>query len=61
MLWIGCGSKAIWGLKPKQPYAIGMKGGEPFALAGMRENWQRSEGGEWVRTFAIMPRTQMNL
>ena len=34
--------KAIRGLKPKQPYAIGMKSGEPFALAGNWENWQRS-------------------
>ena len=31
-----------------------MKGGEPFALAGIWENWQRPETGEWVRTFAII-------
>ena len=42
------------GLKPKQPYAIGMKSGEPFALAGIWENWQRPGTGEWVRTFAII-------
>jgi putative SOS response-associated peptidase YedK len=38
--------KAIKGAGPKQPYAIGMKTGAPFALAGIWENWQRpgSEG-----------------
>src|SRR6202048_3267363 len=46
--------RAIRGLKPKQPYAIGMKGGEPFALAGIWENWQRPATGEWIRTFAII-------
>jgi putative SOS response-associated peptidase YedK len=46
--------RAINGLKPKQPYAIGMKSGEPFALAGIWENWQRPSTGEWIRTFAIL-------
>ena len=45
--------KAIKG-SPKEPYAIGMKSGEPFALAGIWENWQRPETEEWVRTFAII-------
>jgi len=31
-----------------------MKGGEPFALAGIWENWQRPGTDEWVRTFAII-------
>ena len=39
---------------PKQPYAIGMKSGKPFALAGIWENWKRPETEEWVRTFAII-------
>jgi putative SOS response-associated peptidase YedK len=39
--------KAIRGLKPKQPYAIGKKSGEPFALAGVWENWQRPGTDEW--------------
>ena len=26
---------------PKQPYAIGLKSEEPFALTGIRENWKR--------------------
>jgi len=46
--------KAIKGVKPKQPYAVGMESGESFALAGIWENWQRPETGEWVRTFAII-------
>jgi putative SOS response-associated peptidase YedK len=46
--------RAIKGLKPKQPYAIGMKSGEPFALAGIWENWQPPGTEEWVRSFAII-------
>ena len=45
--------KAVKG-RPKQPYAIGMKSGEPFALAGIWENWKRPETEEWLRTFAII-------
>ena len=46
--------KAIKPGIPKQPYAIGMKGEEPFALAGIWENWKRPGSEEWVRTFAII-------
>jgi putative SOS response-associated peptidase YedK len=46
--------RAIKGAKVKQPYAIGMKSGEPFALAAIYENWQRPETEEWVRTFAVI-------
>ena len=46
--------KAIKPGMPKQPYAIGMKSGEPFALAGIWENWKRPGSEEWVRTFAII-------
>ena len=46
--------KAIKTGMPKQPYAIGMKSGEPFALAGIWENWKRPGSEEWVRTFAII-------
>ena len=38
----------------KQPYAVGMKSREPFALAGISENWRRHGTEEWVRTFAII-------
>lgn len=38
----------------KQPYAIGMKSGAPFGLAGLWENWKDPVTGEWVRTFTII-------
>jgi putative SOS response-associated peptidase YedK len=31
--------RAIKGARIKQPYAIAMKDGSPFALAGLWENW----------------------
>ena len=38
-----------------------MKSGEPFALAGIWENWQRPDTGEWVRTFAVITTTANEL
>jgi putative SOS response-associated peptidase YedK len=38
----------------KQPYAIAMKAGSPFGLAGLWENWRNPETGEWERTFTII-------
>jgi len=46
--------RAIKGAKARQPYAIGLKSGEPFALAGIWENWRRPGTEEWVRTFAVI-------
>jgi putative SOS response-associated peptidase YedK len=46
--------RAIKGVKAKQPYAVGMKSGEPFALAAIWENWQRPVSDEWLRTFAVI-------
>ena len=46
--------KAIRGAKAKQPFAIAMKSGEPFALAAIWENWKQPETGEWLRTFAVV-------
>jgi len=37
----------------KQPYAIAMKDGSPFGIAGIWENWKDPKG-EWVRTFAVL-------
>ena len=37
----------------KQPYAVGMKDGLPFGIAGLWENW-KSPAGEWVRTFCVV-------
>lgn len=38
----------------KQPYAIGMRDGAPFGLAGIWENWKDPDTGEWVRSFAVI-------
>jgi putative SOS response-associated peptidase YedK len=45
--------------KLKQPYAIAMKDGSPFGIAGLWENWKDPAAGEWIRTFAIVT-TQSN-
>jgi putative SOS response-associated peptidase YedK len=46
--------KAIKGQKAKQPFAIAMKDGSPFGIAGIWENWKEPKSGEWIRTFAIL-------
>lgn len=46
--------KAVMGQKLKQPYAIGMKDGSPFGLAGLWENWKDPVTGEWLRTFCVI-------
>jgi putative SOS response-associated peptidase YedK len=46
--------RAIRGARAKQPYAIAMKDGSPFGLAGLWENWRNPNTGEWERTFAII-------
>lgn len=40
--------------KKKQPYAIAMKAGQPFALAGLWEIWRDPETDLQVRTFTIV-------
>ena len=37
---------AIKGARAKQPYAIAMKDGSPFGLAGLWENWRNPNTGE---------------
>ena len=44
----------------KQPYAIAMKDGSPFGLAGLWENWRDLGTGEWVRTFTIITSRAMS-
>lgn len=39
---------------PREPYAIAMRSGAPFALAGIWESWRRPGTGEIVRTFAVI-------
>jgi putative SOS response-associated peptidase YedK len=46
--------KAVKGAKTKQPYAIAMKLGEPFALAAIWENWKVPSTEEWMRTFCVI-------
>jgi len=46
---------------PKQPYAIGMKSGEPFALAALWESWRHPVTGEIVRTFCVITTTANEL
>jgi putative SOS response-associated peptidase YedK len=46
--------RAIRGVRGKQPYAIAIKDGSPFGLAGLWENWKNPTTAEWERTFAII-------
>jgi putative SOS response-associated peptidase YedK len=46
--------RAIRGARAKQPYAVAMKDGSPFGLAGLWENWRNPTTGEWERTFVII-------
>jgi putative SOS response-associated peptidase YedK len=46
--------RAIKGARAKQPFAIAMKDGSPFGLAGLWENWRNPGTGEWERTFVII-------
>jgi putative SOS response-associated peptidase YedK len=53
--------KAIKGAKAKQPFAIALKSGKPFALAGIWENWQKPGSEERIRTFAVITTTANEL
>jgi len=46
--------KAVKGAKAKQPYAIALKSGKPFGIAGIWESWEHPESGEVIRTFCII-------
>jgi putative SOS response-associated peptidase YedK len=39
---------------PKQPYAVAMKSGEPFALGAIWESWRHPKSGGIIRTFCII-------
>jgi putative SOS response-associated peptidase YedK len=53
--------KAVKGAKAKQPYAIALKSGEPFGLAGIWESWTHPDSGEVIRTFCIITTTANEL
>jgi putative SOS response-associated peptidase YedK len=41
--------------KPKkQPYAIHLKSGEPFAFAGLWDAWHDKAADVWLQTFSII-------
>jgi putative SOS response-associated peptidase YedK len=47
--------KDIFGTgKDKQPYAIAMKSGVPFALAAIWEMWRDPKTGEDIKTFCVL-------
>jgi putative SOS response-associated peptidase YedK len=45
--------KAIKGTRAKQPFAIAMRDGSPFGIAGIWEKW-RDPARNWQRTFAVI-------
>jgi putative SOS response-associated peptidase YedK len=47
----------VKGKGPKQPYAVALRSGEPFALAGIWESWRHPEADEVVRTFCVITTT----
>jgi putative SOS response-associated peptidase YedK len=38
----------------KQPYAISLKNGQPFALAGLWDAWKEPNGDNWLQSFSII-------
>ena len=46
--------KALPGRRPKAPYAIARADGRPLALGGVWDVWHQPDGGQTLRTFAIV-------
>jgi putative SOS response-associated peptidase YedK len=40
--------------RAKAAYAIGLKSGKPFGIAGIWEGWKHPLSGEIIRTFCIL-------
>jgi putative SOS response-associated peptidase YedK len=38
----------------KQPYAISLKSGQPFAFAGLWDAWKEPNGDNWLQSFSII-------
>jgi len=53
--------KAVKGQLAKQPYAIAMKNGDPFAIGAIWETWKHPASGELARTFCIITTTANEL
>jgi len=53
--------KAVKGAKIKQPYAIALRSGEPFGIAGIWESWKHPQSGDVLRTFCIVTTTANEL
>jgi putative SOS response-associated peptidase YedK len=47
--------------RPSNLYAIALRSGEPFGLAGIWDGWKHPETGEVVRTFCIITTTANEL
>jgi putative SOS response-associated peptidase YedK len=46
--------QAIRGQKRKQPFAVGLRTGEPFALGGIWDFWAPRDGAEGIMSCAIL-------
>lgn len=46
--------KAVKGAKAKQPFAMALKSGKPFGIAGIWDGMKNPESGEVVRTVCII-------
>jgi putative SOS response-associated peptidase YedK len=47
--------------RAKRPYAIALRTREPFAFAGLWENWKDPKTNDWLRTFTIVTTTPNEL
>jgi putative SOS response-associated peptidase YedK len=46
--------QVVPGQRRKQPHAVTLKGGEPFALGGIWDYWRPKEGGEGIASCTVL-------
>ncbi len=46
--------QGVRGRRGKQPFAVMLKSGEPFAFGGIWDDWRPKDGGEGIATCAIL-------
>ena len=46
--------QAVPGQRRKQPYAVALNGGEPFALGGLWDFWRPKEGGDGIASCTVL-------